>query len=160
MSGFEIADLAVVAGRLALCPVPGASGRYAADLAALLDWAPVAVVTLAEAGELAAAGAGTLVADLRARGIAWHPFPIADFDVPGAAARAAWADLSAGLRALLEGGGRVLIHCRGGCGRSGMVTLRLMIEAGEDPAAALTRLRTVRPCAIETEPQMRWAKGE
>ena len=50
----------------------------------------------------------------------------------------------------LQGKGRVLIHCMGGCGRSGMAALRLMIEAGEAPGAALERLRAVRPCAVET----------
>ena len=57
----------------------------------------------------------------------------------------------------LTGRGRVLIHCKGGCGRSGMVALRLMIEAGEAPDEALARLRSVRPCAVETDAQMRWA---
>ena len=57
----------------------------------------------------------------------------------------------------LRGGGRVLVHCRGGCGRSGMVALRLMIEAGEAPDEALSRLRSVRPCAVETKAQMGWA---
>ena len=46
----------------------------------------------------------------------------------------------------------------GGCGRSGMAVLRLMIEAGEDAETALARLRTIRPCAIETDAQMAWAR--
>jgi len=58
----------------------------------------------------------------------------------------------------LQGGGRVLIHCRGGCGRSGMAALRLMIESGEEAGAALSRLRALRPCAVETEAQMAWAQ--
>src|SRR5690606_33735699 len=59
----------------------------------------------------------------------------------------------------LEGGGRVLVHCLGGCGRSGMVALRLMIGAGETPEVALRHLRGVRPCAVETEAQLAWATG-
>ena len=51
----------------------------------------------------------------------------------------------------------VAVHCRAGIGRSGMVALRLMIEAGEAPDDALARLRTVRPCAVETTAQMHWA---
>jgi hypothetical protein len=34
-----------------------------------------------------------------------------------------------------------------------------MIEAGEAPEPALTRLRDARPCAVETKAQMRWAFG-
>ncbi|MFX0541249.1 protein-tyrosine phosphatase family protein [Roseovarius sp. S4756] len=56
----------------------------------------------------------------------------------------------------LRGGGRVLFHCPGGCGRSGMAALRLMIAAAEAPDAAQERLRARRPCAVETSAQMRW----
>ena len=53
----------------------------------------------------------------------------------------------------------MVVHCMGGCGRSGMILLRLMIDAGETPDSALARLRTARPCAVETKAQMRWATG-
>jgi hypothetical protein len=33
-----------------------------------------------------------------------------------------------------------------------------MIAQGEDPDAALERLRHIRPCAVETEAQLRWAR--
>ena len=52
-----------------------------------------------------------------------------------------------------------MIHCFGGCGRSGMAALRLMVEAGEDADEALERLRAVRPCAVETDAQLRWARA-
>jgi hypothetical protein len=38
-----------------------------------------------------------------------------------------------------------------------MAVLRLMVECGEDPAQALARLRSVRPCAVETDAQLDWA---
>ena len=34
--------------------------------------------------------------------------------------------------------------------------MRLVVERGELPAAALARLREVRPCAVETAGQMEW----
>ncbi|MBR9844091.1 MAG: protein phosphatase, partial [Rhodobacteraceae bacterium] len=49
------------------------------------------------------------------------------------------------------------VHCFGGCGRSGMAIMRLLVEMGEEPEAALARLRAVRPCAVETEAQRLWA---
>jgi protein-tyrosine phosphatase len=57
----------------------------------------------------------------------------------------------------LRSGGRVLVHCFGGCGRSGMAALRLMVAAGEGPESALHRLRASRACAVETEAQRLWA---
>ena len=82
---------------------------------------------------------------------------VVDYGIPTAEALSRWGDVSEMARAALKGGGRVIVHCKGGCGRSGMAALRLMIEAGEAPDAALARLRAVRPCAVETAEQLAWA---
>ena len=41
----------------------------------------------------------------------------------------------------------------GGLGRSGMIAARLLVELGEEPRAAIQRVRQVRPGAIETAAQ-------
>lgn len=153
----EIAEIPVLFGTLALCPMPGRGGDYPGDLAKIVAWHPDLVLTLTSKLELASKGAATLAADLAAQGIAWHHLPIPDFGTPKADTAALWPGTSAEARARLAGGGRVLVHCIGGCGRSGMIALRLLTEAGEHPDAALTRLRAARPCAIETKAQHRWA---
>ncbi|MDG0986802.1 MAG: protein-tyrosine phosphatase family protein, partial [Paracoccaceae bacterium] len=56
-------------------------------------------------------------------------------------------------------GSRILVHCRGGCGRTGMIVLRIMVEFGENPDKALQRLRRIRPCAVETKDQENWARS-
>ncbi|MCT4555294.1 MAG: dual specificity protein phosphatase family protein [Pelagimonas sp.] len=149
--------LPVGGGILALSPLPGAGGTYRGDLDHIASWTPAFVITLMTEAELVAAQVQTLGADIQDKGARWLHFPIKDFSTPDAEAARAWDDISTSTRKALLGGGRVLVHCRGGCGRSGMIALRLMIEAGEAPDEALTRLRQVRPCAIETEDQMRWA---
>lgn len=155
----EIARLELGGGVLAICPMPGRGGDYAADLAAIRALDPALVVSLAGGQERAAAGAGGLPGDLAGAGIAWAEWPVADFGVPDAAGAADWPALAGRMRGVLAGGGRVLVHCMGGCGRSGMAALRLMVEAGEPPGAALARLRAVRPCAVETGAQQDWAAG-
>ena len=139
---FSLAQIAVAGGVLGLCPMP-----HAADVAALRDWQADLVLTLLE--EMPP----DLGAALARAGIAQRHFPIVDYGVP----TGDWAALSTDLRRILAVGGRVVIHCRAGCGRTGMIALRLMLEAGE--ADALARLRAVRPCAIETDAQMAWALG-
>lgn len=156
MAGFGIAELEAGGGRLALCPMPGGSGDYAGDLATVLGWAPALVVTMATTEELDAA-AQTLPEDLAREGIAWHHLPVADFAAESVLLMLDWPRVSAEAREILDRGGRVLVHCRGGCGRSGMAVLRLMVETGEAPEAALARLRAVRPCAVETTAQFNWA---
>lgn len=157
MSGFEIAEVALGAGWLGICPMPGKTGNYPGDLQALIAWAPDLVLTLAGDAELAAGGAAHLARDLSAEGIAWRHMPITDFGVPSESEGALWPMLAEEVQGWLERGGRVVVHCRGGCGRSGMIALRLMVEAGEAPEAALARLRVARPCAVETEEQQAWA---
>lgn len=159
MSGFVIFALPVSDGILALAPLPGRGGHYAEDLAHLRDWQPALVITLATAPEMVAHNIGDLGTDLREKGTRWMHLPVPDLGIPDIATEELWHGASDAALSALEGGGRVLVHCVGGCGRSGMAALRLMIEAGEDADAALARLRAVRPGAVETDEQMHWARN-
>jgi len=155
--GFVIYALPVLQGILAIAPLPGRDGDYAQDIAHIRDWKPALVMSMTTANELAEVGATDLGADLQDAGTRWVHLPVVDFSCPDVAVDEAWHGASRIASAALAGGGRVLIHCRGGCGRSGMAALRLMIETGEAPRTALARLRALRPCVIETEAQMTWA---
>lgn len=156
-SEFAIHGLNVGAGQIALSPIPGRSGSYEDDLSTLLHWAPDLVLTMTTQAELDRMGAGAFGADLAAAGIAWRHLPIIDFGAPNSSVMDQWGAVSALSSAVLARGGKILIHCFGGCGRSGMVALRLMVEAGENPDMALARLRQTRPCAVETDAQKAWA---
>ncbi|MEM9969582.1 MAG: protein phosphatase [Pseudomonadota bacterium] len=157
MADWTVSELALGAGCLGIAPVPGRSGNYEADLSALLRWGPALVLTMTGRAELDRVGAAGLGDDLGAAGVGWRPLPITDLGAPDAATAALWPAASAEAHGVLAGGGRVLAHCFGGCGRSGMALLRLMVEAGEDADPALARLRRARPCAVETEAQRAWA---
>ncbi|MDZ4392439.1 protein-tyrosine phosphatase family protein [Cypionkella sp.] len=147
-----IAELAVGQGVLGISPCPGRAGFYEADLIAVRHWQPSLVVTFITYEELERVGP-RLGFDLEGADIAWAHLPTADYDTPGEG----WDYISIVVHSELEDGHKVLLHCMGGCGRSGTAALRLMIEAGEGPEAALNRLRKVRPCAVETPEQFLWA---
>lgn len=157
MSGFVIYALPLLKGIVALSPLPGRTGNYAGDLQHLRDWRPAIVLSMTTQAEMVARGAGDLGHDLQDRGTRWFHLPIEDFGAPTPEVAEAWHVAAKPALDAVQGGGRVLIHCNGGCGRSGMAVLRLMVEAGEAPDAALARLRTVRPCAVETNAQLAWA---
>lgn len=132
-------------GTLGIAPCPRVG-----DQAAFAVWAPDAVLTLIPPGPRADL-VGAMCATL---GITWHHLPIVDFAAPEAAFEAAWPATGAVLRARLRDGGRVLVHCMAGLGRSGMIAARLLVELGEkDPEAAIEAVRAVRHGAIETEAQ-------
>ncbi len=152
-----IAELVVGGGVLGLGPMPGRGGDYPRDLAQLLRWGPGLALTMTTAEELATQGAMGLPVDLASAGVTWLHLPIADFGAPSGSTLADWPAASVRARGVLAAGGRVWVHCMGGCGRSGTAALRLMVEVGEDPVVALERLRAVRPCAVETPEQFQWA---
>jgi protein-tyrosine phosphatase len=152
-----ISSLTVAGGMLGLCPMPGRNGDYPGDFQAVLAWKPALVLTLTPLDELATKAAATLPADLAREGVNWRHFPVADYGTPAPDQAADWQPIATQTIEKLQKNNRVLIHCMGGCGRSGMAALRLMIMAGEAPAAALVRLRAARPCAVETPEQQAWA---
>ncbi|CUH68594.1 Dual specificity phosphatase, catalytic domain [Thalassovita autumnalis] len=158
MSDFVLHALTVGGGILALCPLPGQGGDYAADLEHLKEWKPSLLISLTTDVEFVAAKVTSLGADMQDAGCRWVHLPIEDFGLPDGGFLEKWPEVSKAALAALSGGGRVLVHCKGGCGRSGMVVMRLMVAAGEKPDAALERLRHTRPCAIETDDQMVWAR--
>jgi ADP-ribosyl-[dinitrogen reductase] hydrolase len=58
---------------------------------------------------------------------------------------------------MLRDGGNIVIHCRGGIGRAGMVAARLLVELGDAPDVAIAKVRVARhPRAVETLEQERW----
>ena len=151
--GFVIAELEAGGGVLGICPLPGRFNPYAEDLATVLAWRPDVVLSMTTLPEMVLHGAEGIGPALAARGIGWRHLPVPDFGVPPEDVQSLWPDLGP----LLSGGGRVLAHCYGGCGRSGMALLRMMVDTGELGSQALARLRAVRPCAVETEEQRLWA---
>eukprot|EP00438_Fugacium_kawagutii_P011928 Skav206744 [mRNA] locus=scaffold1022:95399:102177:+ [translate_table: standard] len=90
---------------------------------------------------------------VRQRGMEWFHCPIPDFSAPGMYFEGAWVQVGYGakVRELLKRGGKVAVHCRGGIGRAGTVSCRLLVELGVcSPEKALLMVRETRPGAVET----------
>lgn len=157
MSGLVIYALPVGGGTLAMASLPGRGGDYRGDLEVFHEWAPGIVISMTTEVEMAEVGGQNFGSDIQAMASRWCHLPVPDFGAPGGEVDAKWPEVSRNVRQALKGGGRVIVHCRGGCGRSGMVALRLMVECGEDRFEALNRLRALHDCAVETKGQLQWA---
>ena len=83
----------------------------------------------------------------------WAHLPIEDVRTPTPDWETNWSVTRTTLHAALDAGGRVLVHCKGGLGRAGLVAARLLIERGAQPDWAIAEVRKVRPGAIETSAQ-------
>ncbi|MEM1199474.1 MAG: protein phosphatase [Pseudomonadota bacterium] len=157
--GFVIATLELERGaRLGVCPLPGRYSPLEQDLATIMNWGPVAVLSMTEREEMEKFGSWVLGDLLTERGVRWMHLPIRDYSGPSGDSASQWEAFSPQLHKVLDAGGGILLHCRGGVGRSGMIALRLMVDRGSDPDEALKRLRAVRPGAVETDAQRLWAQ--
>jgi ADP-ribosyl-[dinitrogen reductase] hydrolase len=129
-----------------------------ADLQAIRDWGASAVVTLIEDFEFGLLGVpdfGTKVA----AAFRWLWLPIPDGGVPGEEFESRWDEAGPELHGRLAAGERVLIHCRAGLGRTGLVASRLLVEAGMEPRQAIRAVRGARRGTVETRVQERYVLG-
>ena len=164
----DVVDAGAGRGPIGITFAPGKTDRFAVggpwarDLAQDLDsvekWQARAVVSLIEKDEMSRLGVPSLGAAIQSRGMVWLHLPIRDVSTPSIEFETQWPAHSKRLRALLDAGQNVLVHCKGGLGRAGMISARLLVESGVEPAAAIAKVRAARPGAIETREQEVWVK--
>lgn len=152
---------------MTLCPgkvqKSALSGDWArdldSDLRSIQEWGASILVTLMEPHELEA----FKVVDLPDRvpdGITHLILPIVDGGVPDQPWEQAWDRLGPQVRSTLREGNKIVVHCRGGLGRTGLVTARLLVEFGMDPELAIKAVRKARPGAIENAVQEKYVRKQ
>lgn len=150
-------DMSGVIG-LTLCPGKKDPGRgwnrdLDTDLAAIRKWGAEIVATLVERHELDLLDVVQMPDAVARHGMRWVHLPIRDVWVPDQEFEAKWVNAGPELRTVVRRGGSILIHCRGGLGRAGMIAARLLVELGMDAQSAIDVVRHARPGAIETREQ-------
>jgi len=128
------------------------------DLQAIVDWGARALVTLMEQHELEHLGVADLGKRAQTAGLSWFHLPIQDVSVPAAAFEQQWETAGAEFRRKLSQGRSIVVHCRGGLERSGLIAARLLVDMGDEPVIALRRVRKARPGAVETTEQEDYAR--
>ena len=144
-------------GKLLISCCPGRTDLdhdLAIDIEILSMQEVAAVVTLCDDEELEELGVEGLGRAVRAAGMDWFHLPFDNYCIPEPHWEDEWLENGPKIRALLRQGRNVHIHCRAGCGRSGLLIARLLVELGLcGPEEAIKRVRFARPCAIEREEQ-------
>ena len=130
-----------------------------ADMATVLAWEPALIITLVENFEFRLLGVPSFAVAMLEANLPWRHLPIRDAGVPDASFEEAWLTTGHEARAVLKRGGRVLLHCRAGLGRTGMIAARLLVELGSMPKSAIADVRNARSGTIETQAQERHVFG-
>jgi protein-tyrosine phosphatase len=159
----RVDELPLSNGMLGLTFCPGKKGSSLsgapwdrdidADLALLRTWGAGLVITLMERREFDLLCVPNLTERIAAHEMDWTHLPIADQGVPSAAFFKVWPQIRADAVARLKRGERVILHCRGGLGRTGLVAALFLMEAGLKFQNAIKMVRQVRSGAIETTEQ-------
>ncbi len=123
--------------------------NLALDMRVIADWGATTLVSLMEEHEFPKLGVSGLGETAEAAGLEWHLLPIRDVHVPDERFERLWAYAGHVLRSRLRSGERIVLHCRGGLGRTGMIAARLAIECGSVPEEALRRVREARAKTVE-----------
>jgi hypothetical protein len=103
------------------------------DLDRIADRGAKLVLTLLEDHELTLLRIQNLGHEVLRRNIECIP----DVSAPTAHFDNEWPAQSERLRKTLRDGANIVIHCRGGIGRAGMVATRLLVELGDAPDVAI-----------------------
>lgn len=88
---------------------------------------------------------------LAPHGLVEHHIPVPDFHAPTPAQLDAAVAI---IKAAVAAGERIVLHCGAGLGRAGTVAACYLVAMGQDAAAAIQNVRSVRPGAVETEEQV------
>ncbi|HOP39733.1 MAG TPA: cyclin-dependent kinase inhibitor 3 family protein [Geobacteraceae bacterium] len=128
------------------------------DLQVICGWRAEALVTLIEDFEFELLSVPELPGKVHAFGLRWLHLPIVDVWIPDQHFEEQWETAGAELRRILRDGGRIVLHCRGGLGRTGTIAGRLLVEFGMEPREAIRRIRAARSGTIQTREQENYVR--
>lgn len=124
-----------------------------ADITAIRAWGANILVSLMEGEEMREYGVHDIPLRARKLGIQHLHLPIPDMHVPEQEFEMAWRHAGPALHQELQRGGKIVLHCYAGLGRTGTIAARMLVEAGMTPEEAINRVRAARPGTIQTRLQ-------
>ena len=130
------------------------------DVAAIKSWGATLVISLIEDHEFDLLSIQRLQAELSDAGLQWLHLPIKDVSVPNAQFEKLWDESVASIYRRLDQGEKILVHCRGGLGRTGLVVARLLMAYGITADDAIKQVRSARAGAIETKEQEAYVQSQ
>lgn len=155
---FDFVFAGTLGGCIGLAPCPGSPHfledqktiSLTRDLQLIKDWGARDLVTLNETWELESVGITHIGQQCQQLGIRWHHLPIEDMEAPDFFFETEWETTGPLLIDTLAHGGKIMIHCWAGLGRTGTIAVRLLAEMGASVETALNLVRRVRPGSVQS----------
>jgi protein-tyrosine phosphatase len=140
-------------GKLAIAPRPRGGEWLEDDIAGWKRAGVNAVLSLLTPGEEKDLGLRDEDGEVRKQGMEFTSFPIPDLQIPRSEAK--WAEVLEKVTRSLSSGKNVLVHCRQGIGRSGLVAACLLVKKGMSPGAAVESVSAARGLSVPETPEQR-----
>jgi protein-tyrosine phosphatase len=142
-------------GKIAVAARPRGGDWLSSEIS---DWKRAgidAVLSLLEPGEERDLDLHLERDEVQSQGLEFLAFPIPDRQVPKSEAKL--TDILERVNRMLATGENVVVHCRQGVGRSGLVAACLLVTRGMSPGAAVDKVSFARGVAVpETDQQREW----
>ncbi|PKF61396.1 protein phosphatase [Psychromonas sp. psych-6C06] len=132
---------------LTACP-----GTKEADLDTSLEQLKAAgaqaILTFMTQAELDKNNLSDIGKSIKSKGISWFHLPIVDDEAPEAPFLDAWQTAGPAIHRLIEQGKTIAMHCKGGSGRTGLISAQILLERGEAIEPLMARIKLLRPNAF------------
>jgi len=147
-------------GRIGMtfCPGKTTKGIYCGkwernlewDLAVIEESGAATLISVMEDHEFELLKVPDFKNSVKDRSFQWEQLQVKDTCVPSANVEAQWKLLRQKIHAQLKNNELIVIHCRGGLGRTGLLSAMILVEHGFSPVEAISMVRKTRSRTIET----------
>ncbi len=145
---------------LVLTPCPGTKEVPLTESLVQLQRAGVkGIVTAMTQRELENNQASNIAIECEKLGIEWFHQPIEDDKTPQQAFMDSWPQTSAAVHHILNVGGNVALHCKGGSGRTGLLAAHVLSELNWSAESIMSEVQQFRPNAFTLQSHQRYLKS-
>ena len=146
--------------QLILMPCPGTKDTsLSSSLKQLKDSGVAAIITLMTPEELESLSLDKIAGVIRSLGMQWFHLAIEDDSVPEATFIQSWKTIKGQVHDLLDNGENIAIHCKGGSGRTGLVSGQILIERNEKLPLVIEKIQKLRPNAFRLDKHLDYIKS-
>ncbi|MCP4321522.1 MAG: protein phosphatase [Psychromonas sp.] len=132
-----------------LTPCPGTKDAdLTTSLNEIKEAGAEAILTFMTQQELDKNGLSDIGESIKAKGLSWFHLPIVDDEAPEAPFLTAWETAGPAVHRLVEQGKSIAVHCKGGSGRTGLISAQILLERGEAIEPLMKRIQALRPNAF------------